>query len=83
MHFHTGQRNPPVWLQHSGRKGASKEMYQFCKNFAGSTTIKVLPAPGVLLQDTVPPWRSVMALTMASPRPLPVAEPGVLAEETV
>ena len=64
-------------------------MYQDCKNYGnqkactGSVTVKMLPIPEVLSQDTEPPWRFTMAETMAKPRPLPVEEPGVLAEETV
>src|SRR3546814_16256050 len=40
---------------------------------AGSSTKKVLPAPGSDCAQTRPPWRSATQRTMARPRPLPPA----------
>ena len=37
----------------------------------GNSTIKVAPPPGRASQRTVPPWRSLIDLTSASPRPTP------------
>ena len=45
--------------------------------------VKVLPFSSWLAQETVPLCRSTMAFTIASPRPLPVAEFGVREVETV
>lgn len=44
---------------------------------------KVLPSPSVLSHVIVPDRRATIASTMESPRPLPVAELGVRAEDTV
>ena len=45
--------------------------------------VKVLPTPSVLSHVTSPFIRSIMALTMERPRPLPVEESGVREDETV
>lgn len=49
----------------------------------GNKMEKVLPAPSLLWQEILPPWRSIMAAAMDNPRPLPLADSGVLAEDTV
>ena len=37
----------------------------------GSATVNVVPSPGLLATDTVPPWASTRRLTMVRPRPAP------------
>ena len=37
----------------------------------GRRTVKVLPAPGTLSRDIVPPWRSTRCLVIERPRPVP------------
>ena len=46
-----------------------------CSVTRGSTTVKMVPRPGRLCTEIVPPWASATHLVIASPSPVPGCAP--------
>jgi NTE family protein len=62
----------PQYLK-MGEKAAQKIIPQIKKISyrVGNSTLKVVPKPKILSTSIFPPWRSIISLLMASPRPFP------------
>ena len=69
-------RRPSSWSrQREIDTRVSHDLLCIYRPLGRNLSAKVVPLPARLEAVTTPPWRSTMALTIDSPRPLPVARP--------